>query len=121
MASGTDSDPNGDTGTWSYTLTVTPGTLVEIINTSGTTTPEAAPTFTDQIQMSGGVGPLTYTVTEGGAPWLAVSASGQVTTTSQMDTGEYAGSTGVYAVSGTVTDAYGDTGTWCYGLSVNAT
>ena len=37
--SGTDPDAHGDTGTWSYTLDVTPVTMPQVAATTGTATP----------------------------------------------------------------------------------
>jgi len=52
-------------------------------------------------------------VTAGDSSDLSVSATGQVTTTGYLDVGSY-------TISGTLGDAFGDTGTWTFTLVVTA-
>ncbi len=108
--SGTDSDTSGDTGTWSYTLTVAGGTITQGAPTSGSTTPGNSTGFTDQLATTGQTGPVTF-VTTVPAAGIAVSASGAISVSTQLNTG-------TYPISGTDSDTNGDTGTWSYTLTV---
>lgn len=111
--SGTDNDAYGDTGTWTYTLSVTGTTVTQTSPTSATTTTDASPTFSGgTIATSGNLGAVTFTTTAPSAG-LAVNSSGAITTTGTLAPGSY-------TASGTDTDAYGDTGTWTYTLTVAA-
>ena len=111
-ASGTTSDGYGDAGSFTYTLTVNPTTINQIAPTSNTTTTTASATFTDQLNVSGGTGPVTFVVTS--APGgLNVSSTGAVSTTGVLPAG-------TYSVSGATSDGYGDTGTFTYTLTVNS-
>ncbi len=112
--SGTDSDALGDTGTWSYTLTVTGVTITQTAPTTGSTTTTGSSTFTAQLEPTTENGsPVTYVTTTPNAH-LSVSSSGAVSTVS----GPLAA--GSYPVSGTDSDALGDTGTWSYTLTVTS-
>jgi large repetitive protein len=108
--SGTDADALGDTGTWTYTLTVTAGSITQVAPFSATVSQADAPGFADQLQVSGATGTTTYSVTTSN-PHLKVSASGQITTVGSLGAGDY-------TVSGTVTDSLGDGGTWTFTLKV---
>lgn len=119
--SGTDSDTLGDTGVWSYTLTVTSPsggpppsmtTLVQTSPTSSTTTTDNSSAFTGSLTVSGATGAVTY-VTVTSSPSLSVSAQGKIASTGPLATGNY-------TVSGTDSDLQGDTGTWVFSLTVNA-
>jgi hypothetical protein len=114
--SGTDSDTHGDTGTWSYTLTVTKGALTQIPPTGkSVTVANSGGSFNDQLAVSGSSGAVTYFVTTSNSH-LKVTPSGAITTF-----GATVGAplpTGTYTVSGTDSDTYGDTGTWSYTLTV---
>jgi hypothetical protein len=110
--SGTDIDSVGDTGTWTYTLYVTKGTLTQVAPFSkSVTAPNSGSWFSDQLAVSGSSGTVTYTVTSSNS-YLRVSPSGAITTVG--------GPLGVntYTVSGTDIDSHGDTGTWTYTLYV---
>jgi hypothetical protein len=110
--SGTDIDSIGDTGTWTYTLYVTKGTLTQVAPFSkSVTAPNSGSSFADQLAVSGSSGTVTYTVTSSNSH-LHVSGSGAITTVG--------GPLGVnsYTVSGTDIDSIGDTGTWTYTLYV---
>jgi hypothetical protein len=112
IVSGTDSDTHGDTGTWSYTLTVTKekiicgsdGTNVHKSNSGGN--------FHDQLNASGWRGSITFGATSSNTH-LHISSGGVITT--------FGGplAPGTYTFSGTDTDTYGDTGTWNYTLTVS--
>jgi hypothetical protein len=112
-ATGTTKDALGDTGTWSFTLTVTVAiiTLNQIAPTTATTTPGKA--FSGQLQVSGGRGTVTYAETSG-APDLTVSSSGKISAPASLVAG-------TYRATGTVKDSTGDTGTWSFALTVGAT
>ena len=69
--------------------------------------------FHDQLAMTGSNGAATYTVTGGASVDLHVSASGAVTTAGVLAPTSY-------TISGTDTDAFNDTGTWTYTLTVAA-
>jgi prepilin-type N-terminal cleavage/methylation domain-containing protein len=65
-ATGTTTDINGDTGTWTYTLYVgTGGTIVQVTPTSGTVTTTGSAAFTDQLAVTGNVGTVAYTQSTG--------------------------------------------------------
>jgi outer membrane protein OmpA-like peptidoglycan-associated protein len=109
---GTDTDTSGDTGTWSYDLTVTGGTLIQTSPTSGVTTTTSSSSFVPgSISVANSLGAVTYTQT-GTAAGLSLTGS-QISTSGPLAAGSY-------SISGTDVDAAGDTGTWSYDLSVNA-
>jgi len=117
--SGTDSDTLGDTGTWSFTLTVSssnsppppPVTLKQAAPTTGTTTTTASATFQDgPLTVSNGTGTITF-VTTSTSPGVSVSAIGDLTTSGAL-------TVGTYSVSGTDSDPANGSGTWTYTLTV---
>jgi outer membrane protein OmpA-like peptidoglycan-associated protein len=121
--SGTDADALGDTGSWTYTLTVTAPTggspppptttLVQTSPASGTTTTDNSGAFTaGPITVSHATGAVTF-LTTSPSPGLSVSAQGNVTTTGPLAVGSY-------SASGTESDPNGDTGTWVFSLTVNS-
>jgi hypothetical protein len=110
--SGTDSDPAGDSGTWSYLLTVTPVTIVQSAPATGTTTTTASSAFTGQLVTTGQNGTVTF-VTGSTSCGGVVSSSGAITTNGSLGAGSC-------TVSGTDSDPAGDTGTWTYTLTVNS-
>src|ERR1039458_9043030 len=115
--SGTDADADtyGDTGTWDYSLTASAAPITQSAPTSSNTTPAASSSFTDQLETSGGTGAVSFATTSASSPTgLVVSSSGAVSTTGTL-------SAHTYTISGTGADTYGDTGTWSYSLTVNAT
>ena len=109
-ASGTDSDSYGDTGTWSYSLKVSPTAITQLAPTTGTTT--TGKSFTGQLKISGSHGTVTYAQSTG-APHLTVSSSGKVSAPATLVAG-------TYKATGTLKDASGDSGTWSYSLTVTA-
>jgi uncharacterized repeat protein (TIGR02543 family) len=125
--SGTDSDADGDTGDWSYTLTVTSTagppsggspsggqTLIQTSATSGsTTTPDSATFAPPPIAVAASDGAVTYTTTTPNLG-LTVSSAGAITVAALL-------AAGTYTVSGTDHDTNGDTGTWTYTLTVTDT
>ena len=111
--SGTDSDTLGNTGIWSYTLTVSGGTITQTAPESNSTTTNGSGAFTDQLEPTTNGGSAVTFATTVTNPNLSVSPGGAVTTT----TGQLAA--GPYTVSGTDSDTLGDTGTWTYTLTVS--
>jgi len=121
--SGTDSDSLGDTGTWTYTLTVinpsgggggssSGGSLRQTSPTSGATTPAASSSFTiGSLAVSNATGLVTF-ITTASSTGLSVTNAGAITTTGTLTVGSY-------TVAGTDTDTSGDTGNWTYTLTVN--
>ena len=107
-AKGTDKDAAGDTGLWTFTLTVKGSKLTQIAPTSGTTIHGQA--FIGQLKVAGAHGRITYTQATG-APVLVVSSSGSVAAPLPVPAA-------VYKATGTVTDSFGDTGTWTFTLIV---
>ncbi len=108
--SGTDRDTNGDTGTWTYTLTVS-NAITQTSPTTGSTTPKASSAFAPGlITVVNNTGAVTF-VTTVSSTGLAVSSAGVITTTGALAVGSY-------TVSGTDRDANGDVGTWTYTLTV---
>ncbi len=114
---GTMQDGNGDTGTWSYTLYVTNGTIT-VTPVSGTTTSANSTSYLVNLGTIGSNGSaLTFTLASAVdaannsvASKVALSSSGQITVTSVL-------SVGSYTFTGTVTDG-SDTGTWTFVLWV---
>lgn len=106
--SGTDADTSGDTGTWSFTVSVTPanGTITLVYPTAQAT---AGTTTTYDLVTSGATGPVTFTTTTGSA--FSVSSSGSVSIPATL-------TPGTYTVSGTDADLYGDTGTWGFTVTL---
>ncbi len=108
-------DTYGDTpGAWTFTLTVTAGTITQTAPTTATTPTVTSSTFTSQLNVKGNLGTVTYTeTTSADSSDVVVSSTGAVTTKGAL-------AAGTYAVSGTVTDPYGDSGTWTFTLTVTA-
>ncbi len=118
--SGTDSDSFGDTGTWSYTLTVTspvvappppPGALKQSSPTSGVTTTANSANYTNTLAVTGATGVVSF-ATNKPSPALSVSAQGAITTSGAVAAGSY-------SLSGTDFDPDADVGTWTFTLTVN--
>jgi uncharacterized repeat protein (TIGR02543 family) len=113
--SGTDSDLDGDAGTWTYTLTVLPTgsktTIVQLTPTTGAVVNTASSTFAaGPITTENNTGTVTFLTTKS-SPSLTVSSSGLISTTGSL-------AIGTYTVSGTDTDPAGDSGVWTYTLTV---
>ena len=108
IAKGTTSDPVGDNGT--FTLTVKVGALVQRVPLTATVLTTNATSFTNQLAVGANLGAVTYVQTRG-TPALIVSASGLVTTSGAL-------AKGTYRVTGTVSDATGDSGTFTFTLIV---
>jgi lipoate synthase len=110
-ATGTARDRLGDTGDWSFTLTVIPSKLTQVA--PDTAVNKVGKAFTGQLNVSGASGTVTYAQTTG-APHLKVSSSGKISAVAGL-------ATGTYKAAGTVKDAYGDTGKWTFTLTVKGT
>ena len=85
-------------------------TIAQTTPTSGSVTVTGSSAFTDQLNTTGGIGPVTFA---GGGAGLTVSSSGQIATTGTL-------AAGTYTATGTTADAFGDTGTFTYTLTVGA-
>jgi hypothetical protein len=107
-ATGTTSDAGGNTGTFSFTLSV--GAMKQIAPTSTSVTVAGATTFSDQLAVSGNDGAASYTQTSG-SPDLVVSPTGLLTTDGTLPAG-------TYATTGTTSDPVGDAGTFHFTLYV---
>ena len=112
--SGTDADASGDTGTFSYVLTVGPSTIAQASPTGGSTTVDNSKSFTDQLSVTGNNGAVTYTQVSTTSALVAVNATGAVSVSGVL-------AVGTYTVSGTDADASGDTGTWRFTLTIGGT
>ena len=110
--SGTDSDTFADTGTWTYTLTVTKGTITCTGSHGGEVHWSHWGDFNDQLSETGAHGSPTYTITSSD-DHLHVSSEGRITTD-----GDHLPA-GTYTISGNCKDSYGDSGTWSYTLTVS--
>ena len=110
--SGTDSDTSADTGTWTYTLTVTKGTITCKEPHGRTMQSSHWGDFDDQLSESGSYGTPTYTVTSSDDN-LHVSSDGKITTYGARL------APGTYSISGKCKDSYGDIGAWSYTLTVS--
>ncbi len=117
VATGSDSDGYGDTGGWSYTLTVGSTSITQVPSSeTGTITTAASAGLNASIVTSGQVG-ATETFVQSGAsapPGLSVSSSGAVST------GGATLAAGEYSVGGSDSDGFGDSGMWTYTLTVSA-
>ena len=111
--SGTEGDTSSDTGIWNYTLTVTASTIAQVGPLTGLTLVDVSSVFTDQLQVNGNNGAVTYAATGGDTTHLLVSSTGKVTTSGFLAAGRY-------LLSGTDLDASGDTGVWSYTLNINS-
>ncbi len=108
VATGTTSDANGHTGTFSYTLDV--GSIVQSSVSTALSTSAGSATFTSQLDVIGGVGTVTFAQTIG-SPSLVVSPTGLITAGATLPKG-------TYPIRGTMSDASGDSGTFRFSLGV---
>jgi hypothetical protein len=113
VISGTVDDADGDTGTFSFTLSVADGGITQTGSTSDNATPGTSSTYSTQLSETGDDGSaVTWTQTNNDTN-LSISSSGLVSTTGTLAVGDY-------VISGTVDDADGDTGTFTFTLDVTA-
>jgi hypothetical protein len=108
--SGSDSDTFGDSGTWRFTLTVTPVSITQKAPKSGTTTKAASSAFTSQLETSDQNSAVSF-VTSSRPCGLEVSSSGAISTTGTLPNGSC-------VASGTDADTDSDSGTWTFTLTV---
>ena len=111
--SGTDSDVNGDAGTWTFTLSVSPSAITQIGLVTDTSTVDGSSTYRGQLSTSGSNGTETFSANAGDTTDLKVSAAGVVTVNGYLAVGSY-------EFGGTVTDSFGDAGAWTFTLKVSA-
>ena len=110
MASGRVSDSLGDSGAWSFTLTVVGSKLAQIA--PDTASVATGKPFSAKLKVSGAHGTLAYSESKG-APRLKVSRAGTITALDSLPAGRY-------KASGTEKDSVGDAGTWTFTLIVKA-
>jgi hypothetical protein len=109
-ASGTTSDPNGDIGTFSFTLSV--GTITQSLPTLSSVATTGSPTFTSQIAVIRNDGAVAYVQTSG-TPALTVNATGLIATSGALAPGSY-------TARGTTSDTFGDKGKFVFTLNITA-
>jgi hypothetical protein len=109
-ASGTTSDPNGDIGTFSFTLSV--GTITQSLPTLSSVATTGSLTFTSQIAVIRNDGAVTYVQTSG-TPALTVNATGLIATSGALAPGSY-------TARGTTSDTFGDKGKFVFTLNITA-
>ena len=108
---GTTADAEGDTGTFTFTLTVSaPATIVQSAPTAASVNTLATNVYYDQLLVTGANGKVTFTQSAG-APAITVSAGGFLTTNGLLKPG-------TYTASGTTADTEGDTGTFTFTMTV---
>ena len=110
-ATGTALDSLGDTGAWSFALTVIAVKLTQVAPDTATIVTGKA--FTGELEVSGAFGAVTYAQSTG-APSLTISSSGKISAPATLKAG-------TYKAKGTAKDTYGSTGTWSFALTVKAT
>ncbi len=109
---GSDSDAYGDEGTWSYSLVVARDSIIQGSPTSGTTTTSDSATFSATLTATSGIAPVTFATSTAG---FTITGGDELSTTAPLTvTGS------PYTVTGTDTDAFGDSGTWAYTLGVTS-
>jgi len=110
-ATGTVTDTTDDSGTWSFTLKVIAGRLVELGPTTASTTTGRA--FLGRVKLGGSHGNVTFSQSSG-APHLKISSFGVLSATGSL-------AAGTYSAKGSARDAFGDAGNWNFMLRVEAT
>ena len=110
-ATGTVKDSLGDTGAWSFALTVVATKLFQLAPASARVTTGKA--RTDQIEVAGAHGAVTY-VESAGKPDLTVTTGGVISAPASLVAG-------TYKAAGTAEDRLGDAGAWSFTLTVVAT
>ena len=108
VARGATTDASGDRGTFIFFLRV--GALVQRSLMKVSTTAPMSAVFKEQLSVTGGSGPVTYTQVLG-PPNLLVSPTGLLTTDGALVAG-------TYPARGTTSDASGDRGTFFVDLTV---
>jgi hypothetical protein len=92
---------------------LTVGAITQNAPTSTSLEANVTSTYTKQLTVSRNDGPVTFVQTTG-APTLAVSSSGLITTSGALGAG-------AYTVRGSTSDQHGDTGKFVFTLNVTAT
>jgi hypothetical protein len=109
-ATGTDKDGAGDTGKWTFTLTVKATGLTQVAPMSAKITSGRA--FRGQLKVSGERGKVTFTqLTD--AQVMTVSSSGKISAPATL-------APATYIVTGTAKDKLGDSCKWSFTLTVGA-
>jgi predicted secreted protein len=109
--SGTDHDGRGDSGTWSFALTVNAVTLVEGATQSASISPGAG--YSGQLTVNNGTGTVAWTENSSASSGtVVVNGSGVISVSTSVVT------PGTYTVTGNDSDAEGDTGTWTFAVTV---
>ena len=109
--SGSDADQFNDVGSWSYSLTVNPVTIVQGSPMSGATSTVNSATFGSTLgAASGFVGAVAFTTS---TPGFTIANGDGL-----ESTGPLSSSDSPYSISGSDSDSYGDGGTWTYSLTV---
>jgi major membrane immunogen (membrane-anchored lipoprotein) len=109
-ATGTMNDPDGDSGSYAFTLTV--GKLVQRTPTAGSVAASSLSTFSDELDVGANLGAVSYVQTTG-SPDLVVTTAGVVTALTTL-------TKGTYKATGTTSDPNGDVGTFTFTLTVTA-
>jgi major membrane immunogen (membrane-anchored lipoprotein) len=110
VATGTMNDPDGDSGSYAFTLTV--GKLVQRTPTADTVAASSLATFSEQLSVGANLGTVSYVQTTG-SPNLLVSSLGVVSALTTL-------TKGTYKATGTTSDPNGDLGTFTFTLTVSA-
>jgi hypothetical protein len=110
-ASGKVSDSLGDSGAWSFTLTVVASKLAQLGPDSASVS--TGKPFSGKLNVSGAHGTLVFSESKG-APHLKISRAGAITASDKLPAGRY-------KATGTEKDSVGDAGTWTFILTVKAT
>ena len=93
-----------------YELQHQPVTLAQAGTTTGSVT--AGTAFTGQLAVTGATGPVSYVTTSAASP-VTVSAAGVITAPATVPAG-------VYQLTGTDSDPFGDSGNWAFTLTVTS-
>ena len=110
---GTDTDADGDSGTWSYALSVNPAVIAQGAPTSASTSAANSGAFTSTLTATSGfVGAVTFATS---TPGFEILNGDELETT-----GPLVASSTPYSITGTDSDADGDGGTWSFSLTVTA-
>ena len=108
--SGTDSDTVNNSGTWTFTLTVSNSALTQTSATSATVA--AGTAYSGQLTVSGATGTVAYVeTTSADSTDVVVTSAGAISASASLPTG-------TYTVSGTESDTSSDSGTWLFALTV---
>lgn len=109
--SGTDTDTIGDSGTWSFTLTVNANTITV---TPGSASVNAGTAYSGQLVAHNNATTATFSQSGSSSPpGVTVSSSGAISAPDNLVAGSY-------TASGTVGDSLGDSGSWSFTVNVEA-